>query len=474
MLIGRERESKILMDVSQKEDPQLIAVYGRRRVGKTYLIRQTFQNSFVFQHAGIYKGSRSRQLRAFWEALVRAGLPESSAVPRDWQEAFFQVEKVIRQSIQSPKVIFIDELSWMDTPKSDLIMALEHFWNAWASTQKNLVLILCSSATSWILNKVIQNKGGLYNRLTLRIHLQPFSLAQCKTYTDIRHLALSNTQIMELFMAIGGVPYYWEQLVQGYSVSQNIDHLFFSPDAPLKNEYEYLFAAIFRNPDHYLSIVSALAGKKQGLTRGEILQHTGLTGSGTISRQLEELESCGFIRAYTGFGKKSKDAIYQLIDPFVLFYHHFLSKKQTDPYFWSHQINTPGINTWCGLAFEQICLLHESQIKKALGISGILTDVFSFVCKADQEAGIEGSQIDLVIWRADRIINLLEMKYTQGPYAISRAVSQELRRKANDFALSTKTKCGIHTTLVTPYGLKWNEYAGEIQSQVTAEDLFQP
>ncbi|MBQ9010329.1 MAG: AAA family ATPase [Clostridia bacterium] len=474
MLIGRDAEVARLLQASQKTDAQLVAVYGRRRVGKTYLIRETFKGRFLFQYAGIYQGTKREQLSAFYQALLDSGLSPDSPFPQNWMEAFQLLKKLIQASTQQEKILFIDELSWMDSPKSDLMKALEHFWNAWASAQKHLMLIVCSSATSWMLRKVIHNKGGLYNRLTYRLRLNPFSLHQCKEYSQHEKLAFSDTQMMELYMILGGIPYYWNLLEKGLSVAQNVDLLFFSEDAPLKNEYAYLFSSIFRAPKDYLLIIEALSQKRKGLTRNEILEASHLTGSGIFSQRLEELESCGFIREYHAFGKTTKGSLYQLMDPLVLFYHHFLRRKTGDPSFWSHQLNTPAMNTWAGLAFELLCLLHTEQIKKKLGISGILTDVASFSCVANTEAGIRGSQIDLLISRADRTINLLEMKYTNGPYTLSKSDLESLKRKASDFRRETGTRSAIHLTMVTPYGLENNSYAGEIHSQITGDDLFQP
>ena len=450
MLVGRQHEIRILQEAATCNLPQLIAVYGRRRVGKTYLIREVFKNSFTFQHAGAYNKSRKTQLYLFYQALLDAGLPKEDPAPKNWFEAFSLLKTVIRNSTQKKKVIFIDELSWMDTPKSDMIPALEHFWNAWASARNDVVLILCSSATSWIINKIIHNKGGLYNRLTGRIYLPPFTLAQCREFSQSRNLALSDTQLLELYMVLGGIPFYWDQLQKGYSVPQNVDYLFFQQNAPLRDEYTYLFASIFRNPAPYERIILALTKRRLGLTRNELLASTGMSGSGTVSRYLQELEACGFIREYTCFGKKTKDALYQLTDPFVLFYHHFVSKKPKDPHFWTSLINTPALNTWCGLAFEQICLLHVDQIRKALGISGVLTNASSFLCKANPEEGIIGSQIDLVLQRADHVINLLEMKYTQGPYTLTKKGNEELKIKLSDFRLATGTQDALHITMVTP------------------------
>ncbi len=273
-------------------------------------------------------------------------------------------------------------------------------------------------------------------------------------------------------MVLGGVPFYWGLLERGLSAAQNIDYLFFAEDAPMREEYEYLFASIFRHPKDYLQIIQALAKKKKGLTRGEILESCNLTGSGIFSQKNAELESCGFLREYHAFWKKNRDSIYQLTDPFVLFYHHFLTEKHGDPSYWSHQLNTPAVNTWAGLAFEMLCLLHLEQIKMKLGISGILTDAASFVCKEDPEEGIPGAQIDLVLWRADRTVNLFEMRYTNGLYAITRTTVDGLRRKADAFRRVTKSRDAIHWTFATPYGITKNAYAGEIQSQVIAEELF--
>ena len=474
MMIGREKETALLVNAAEQNRAQMIAVYGRRRIGKTYLVRETFRGRFTFQHAGVYKGTRKQQLSAFYDALKDAGLSEKNKEPENWFEAFQLLKELVKTSTQKKKILFIDELSWMDTPKSDMMMALEHFWNAWASARDDVLLIVCSSATSWMLNKVIHNKGGLYNRLTAQIHLHPFQLYTCREFVDAQHLAFSDQQIMELYMIIGGVPFYWGLLKKGLSVTQNVDLLFFSEDAPLKQEFEYLFSSIFRKPEDYRLIIQTLSGKKSGMTRNEILAKSGLTGSGMFSQKLKELESCGFIREYHAFGKKEKDSLYQLTDPFILFYYHFVRKQTGDPFFWSHQINTPAINTWAGLAFEQLCLLHIQQMKTALGISGILTNVASFTCQAEPDAGIHGSQIDLLIQRADRTVNLLEMKYAKGPYVISKTVNDDLRKKTEDFKRKTGTRDAVHLTMVTPYGLVWNTYAGEIQSQITAEDLFRP
>ena len=471
MLIGREKEQKILTEAWQADESRFIAVYGRRRVGKTYLIRESLGASFTFQHTGYYGGKLADELFAFSASLREQGLKDFVR-PKNWLEAFELLKELIRSAGDGRKVIFLDELSWMDTHGSDFIMALEGFWNGWASARTDILLIVCGSVTSWMLNKIVHNKGGLYNRLSCRIHLRPFSLRECEAYIRSRNIIMNRHQILECYMVMGGIPYYWSYLKKGLSLPQNIDRIFFAKDAPLDHEFDYLYAALFKKPEPYISIVAALGKKKTGMTREELLKATGVSNSGTFSTRLEELESCGFLRKYQQYGMKERNAVYQLVDNYTLFYYKFLEKKPTDEHFWSNQINTPKVNAWCGLAFERVCLEHISQMKQALGISGVLSEACSWTCREDAANGIHGTQIDLMIVRKDQVINLCEMKYAGKEFAVTEKVDEEIRRKAASFAAVTGTRYAIHPTLVTPYGLAEGSYAGTIQNVLTADDLF--
>ena len=470
-MIGRTNESSVLEQAFHDSESHFIAVYGRRRVGKTYLIRETFRDRFAFQHAGLYNRPLSDQLFAFDASLKDAGhTPDRKS--RNWMEAFEHLKDLIRQSTEKRKIIFFDELSWMDTRKSDLIAALEHFWNGWASARKDIVLIICSSASSWVLAKVIHNKGGLYNRLTERIHLQPFVLSECEEYIKEKGLPFTRLQILQCYMIFGGIPYYWSFLQKGKSLSQNIDSLLFEENAPLIDEFDHLYASIFRDPSGHIRIIKTLSQKKAGMTREELISTVGLQNSGGLTQKLEELESCGFIRKYYAYGMKKKNAVYQLIDCFTLFYYHFLEKSPTDEHFWSNQINTPAVNTWMGLAFERICLMHIQAIKNKLGITVVITEINSWHCKADPDKGIFGSQIDLLIVRKDQVINLCEMKYSNSDYIVTKAVDRDIRRKIDDLQTATGTRYAIYPTLITTYGIVDNAYSGNIQSIVTMDDLF--
>ena len=472
MIIGRKRESQILNSALQDNRSHFIAVYGRRRIGKTFLVRETFGYRFTFQHAGMADGGMQDQLDAFRISLKDAGL----SVPRlhSWSEAFEGLKDLVRNSTEKRKTIFIDELSWMDTPKSRLVPELEHFWNSWASARQDIVLIVCASATSWMLSEIVHNKGGLYNRLTDQIHLHPFTLSECEEYVKSGNLAFNRSQIMQYYMVFGGVPFYWTFIRKGLSIIQNIDGILFSKDAPLKEEFKYLYASIFKKPAVYLKIVETLGKKKVGMTRDELIHASGLPNSGDLTRKLEELESCGFIRRYKAFGHSRKDSVYQLIDFFTLFHYKFLADAPNDEKNWANQINTPLANTWTGLAFERVCMEHIPQIKRKLGISGILSDVSSLYCRSNPEKGIAGSQIDLLIDRKDQVINLCEMKYSNVEYTLTEMEDRKIKKRINDLILYSGTKSAVFPTLITTYGLVENSCSGNIQSIVTMDDLFIP
>ena len=371
-------------------------------------------------------------------------------------------------------MIFLDELPWMDTPRSNLISGLEHLWNSWASARKDIVLIVCGSATSWIVNKLINNHGGLHNRLTNRILLRPFTLSECEQYSEANRLGLSRLQMVENYMIMGGVPFYWSMMRRELSMAQNIDALFFSDEVEgLTHEYQQLYASLFNNPEPYMNVVSALAKKTKGLSRDEISQLTQISSGGELSKLLNELEWCGFIRKYNGFGKQAKDALYQLIDNFTIFYFQYIKgNNNNDSHYWTNNIGSALHRAWSGLAFERVCLQHVPQIKKALGISGVLSNVYSWRTEADRDKGIDKTQIDLLIDRNDGVINLCEMKYSGQEYVITEDEEAKLRRRRGTLIEVTNTKKAVHITIVTPYGLKRNAHSSIAQNEVTLDHLF--
>lgn len=471
MLIGREKEKHILQEALAEEPSQFIAVYGRRRVGKTFLIRETYGNDFYFQYTGAAKLSSRKQLIRFQLALREQGLNDVLPLT-NWMTAFSELKRFINLQPEGKKVVFLDELPWMDAPRSGFLSELEAFWNGWASARKDIVFIVCGSATSWMVKKIIKNKGGLHNRLNHRIALQPFTLRECEALLQSRGIVLTRKQILEGYMIFGGVPYYWSLLERGASLSQEIDRLLFSRNGDLYDEFSLLYASLFNKPEPYIKVIELLAKKKKGLTRLELIKAGKFEDNGKFSEILDDLEWCGFIRGYSMMGQKVKDEIFQLIDHYTLFYYEFINGKRRSKNYWQTLQGKPQYNTWCGLAFERVCLWHVDQIKMKLGISGVLTDEYAWRCLPDKETGRKGIQIDLLIDRSDGIIDLCEMKYSKKEFAITEDYEQELIQKKTTFAEVTKTKSAVHTVMVTTNGLAHNAYIGEIQNEVDLDNLF--
>ncbi len=468
-IIGRYNEVAELERLYESERSEFVVIYGRRRVGKTFLIREVFGNRFTFYATGIANSDKSMQLFNFC-SMISQTFNRKFKQEKTWLSAFYQLAQAINESrSKKKKVIFLDEMPWMYTKKSDFLTGVEWFWNSWASARNDILLIVCGSATTWITNRLLKNVGGLYNRLTDRIYLSPFTLSECEEYYEKQGISMSRQEQLEAYMVFGGVPYYLSLLKKNLSLAQNIDAMFFATNGKLKYEYKELYNSIFTSPENHLKVVEALSKKAMGMSRSEIMDALNKTEGGNLTKVLEELEQCKFIRHYRGFGKSKRGKLYQLTDFFTLFYFRFLENYDgRDEAFWTHISNTPTYNTWCGYAFEQVCFAHISQVKKALGISGMLTNISSWQSNDKKQ----GAQIDLVIERGDKVINICEIKYSSAPYIIDKACDMNLRNKMATFRAETKTRKTLHLTLITTFGLLRNAYAGIAQSEVVAEDLF--
>ena len=475
MLIGRENEVGVLKGALVSESSEFIAVYGRRRVGKTYLVREAYEGRFSFYHTGIANAGRKVQLERFAKSLQKQGLA-SGKIPANWYDAFDMLEVGLSKLPQGKKVVFIDELPWMDSQKSNFVSAIEAFWNGWASARNDIVLVVCGSATSWMTAKLIKARGGLHNRLTHRIRLEPFTLAECERFLTARGIVATRLQTLEYYMVMGGVPYYWNYIEKGKSPAQNIDTMFFAPNGELRGEYEQLYASLFRRPQRHVAIVTALGTKKAGMTRAELLKATESTDNGAFGKALSELVECGFVRRYRIPGKKKHDAVFQLIDNFTLFHFRFLADLDDDGGgTWTDMQNTPAINAWRGLSFERVCLAHAEQIKRALGISGIRTRLYAWRSSRSVDGGgndVPGAQIDLLIERSDNAVNICEMKYSSGVYEIDREESRRMLNRRDRFAAEGGCKGAVYLTFVTTCGLVHNAYWNDVQSEVTLDDLF--
>ena len=353
---------------------QLIIVYGRRRVGKTFLINQYFDNQFAFKVTGIYGQTKEVQISNFMASLNEMSRRKYDEA-NNWFEAFRYLKAYTKTlSKKKKQVFFFDEMPWMDNKKSDFLSAFEWFWNDYASTVDNLVFIVCGSATSWMDEKIANNKGGLFNRQTCRLYLKPFKLYEVEKYLQEKGINWSRYDISECYMIMGGIPYYLSLLDNSISYKQNIDKLFFSPNGELWDEFDHLYRTLFTNSDDYIKVVSSLSEKLGGLTRLEIIEKTGLSSGGELTKILDNLILSGFVRVSNFYNKKKKDALYQLADYYTLFYYRYIHKNYgKDEHYWSNAIDNPARKVWAGLTFEQICKDHIGQIKQTLGISGVLS-----------------------------------------------------------------------------------------------------
>ena len=468
-IVGREAERKLLQRYQESEKSELVALYGRRRVGKTYLIRCTFRDEFDFSFTGMYETSKTLQLRRFAKQL---GVDET---PKDWFEAFDLLRDHLIALKKKTVTVFLDELPWMDTRNSHFLEAFSMFWNTWPMGTSLLKLYVCGSSTSWMLNKFIGDKGGLYGRTSRTIYLRPFTLRETGQYlTSVKNFTLTHRQILDIYMIMGGIPYYLDMLDPELSVNRNIDELFFASNAPLRAEYEFLFRSLFSNSDRYRKVVEILSQKLKGMTRKEILE-TLKSDGGSLSKVLEDLSACDFIRSYSAIGKKSKSCIYQLTDLFCLFHIRFVTnEREQDEHYWT---NLPeGMkNAWSGYAFEQVCLHHIPQIKNKLGISGVFSNVFSWNSGPftdDDGTKWNGGQIDLLIDRRDDVINICEIKYSSEQYVITKDYEHHMMDRISLFRHCTHTRKSLLNTFITTYGVKKNIHSTSIQKEVTMDDLF--
>lgn len=482
-IIGRRVEQTLLQELYESQEPQLLALYGRRRIGKTYLISEFYKNKGVYlEITGIKDGTIAEQLYHFsYEFSRQFNEGNRIAAPANWVEAFSLLFEAVEKVAPEKKVIlFFDEVPWLASQKSGFLNALEHCWNRYLSRQKNLIVIICGSAASWIIKNIINNKGGLHGRVTQKIRLLPFTLAETEEFLKSRYIDLDRKQLIDIYLAIGGVPKYLLYVEKGKSAAQIINDLCFSASGGLYDEFNQLFRSLFDNYKHHLALVKALAKSVGGLSKNELLQKTKLASGGTSSAIIQELIDSGFIIYIPPFGNKKNRGIYRLIDEYSLFYMTWvadftkISLENSDPEFWLKKYGTPRWNAWSGNAFESLCLKHVQKIKHALGISGISTVETGWRYLPKKDELERGAQIDLVIDRADKCINLCEMKYSDVEFCIDKSYAAKLQDKKMVFRAQTKTNKTLFITMVTTYGVKKNSQClSVVDNQVLMDQLFE-
>ncbi len=472
--VGRQQEQAVLQKALQSKEAEMVAVIGRRRVGKTFLVRSTFAEKIDFEITGIQKGSPAEHLQHFTDRLnyhARPMLPFK--VPQNWQEAFQMLVVYLENLEQGRKaVVFLDEFPWLAGGRSDFLRAFGLFWNIWAS-QFNIVVVICGSAASWMIANVVRDKGGLHNRITRRIHLQPFTLLETEQFLKSRDVHLDRYQLIQLYMAMGGIPHYLKEVEAGKTATQNIDQICFSAQGLLREEFLQLYPALFDHAENHVRVIQALSVTWQGLTRSDILQGTGMADGGNTTRVLEELMHSGFITGYFAFGKKKKEMRYRLTDEYSLFYLKFIEEKRSEGAgTWERFAQTQVWKSWSGYAFESLCLRHVPSIKKAMGIAGIYTEASAYYLK-DSAYG-RGIQVDLLLDRSDHAINLFEIKFYQAPFMLKKEQADDIRLKKAIFKSATGTSKQVFFTLLTTFAIVPNEHSlGTIDKALDMDCLFE-
>ena len=482
-IIGREQEIKELHKLYNSKKAEFVAIYGRRRVGKTFLVDESLKGLITFRHAGlspvqennksdvqVSSASMKQQLKHFHLSLKLHG-HKGNKVPTSWLDAFFLLEQLLLEKEANGKrqVVFLDELPWMDTPRSSFLVAFEAFWNTWAC-HRNIILVVCGSANSLLRDNLINDHGGLYGRITHEIRLSPFTLRECKKFYKSHNMAMSDYDVVQSYMVLGGVPYYMGYMKRELSVAQNIDELFWGKNSRLHNEFDRLFHAAFDSPEVVKKIVILLASRHKGFTRQEIIEKCKISDSGQLSKRLRALVESDFVTQYVPFDCKKKDIHYKLSDPFCMFYIHFVLDKVKAPGFWTSNINSQQIASWRGIAFEEVCMNHVAQIKNALSIGGVASEQSAWAQQGDDETA--GTQIDLLIIRKDNMVNMCEMKFYGDKFEVDKEYDKKLRHRMTLLAEKLPKTHGIHPTIITTFGLKKNIYSNIFVHQLTLECLF--
>ncbi len=485
-IIGREDEKKQLEKLFNSQEAEFTAVYGRRRVGKTFLIKNFFvqKECIFFQVSGILRAKLSVQLDEFKKSVENTFYSQFKATklntPSTWLEALEMLNEAIINLSQGKKVVlFMDEFPWMALKKSQLLQALDYYWNRYWSNMPQVKLIICGSAASWIIENILNNKGGLHNRVTQKMLIKPFDLLETQTYLKSRGVEYHHAQILQVYMCLGGIPFYLKNIEKGLSAIQNINHICFQENGALVNEFNNLFASLFQHHEMHEMIIKFIAEKREGVSR-EFIEDKMSSKGGRLSLRLKELVAAGFIMPYTPWGKK-RGVYYKIIDEYTLFYLYWIQPmaknnimREWNTHYWEEISQTPAWYAWSGYAFEAICFKHVPQIKKALKIpEGAMVYTWRYIAK--KEELIDGAQIDLVFDRYDGVINLCEIKYSKNLFTIDKADAMELKNKANIYQKITKTNKQIFMSMITSLGLEESKYAKElVHSSATADDFFNP
>jgi AAA+ ATPase superfamily predicted ATPase len=477
-VIGREKEIDILEEALTSNRAEMIAVYGRRRIGKTYLIEQFYKKSNIKTISLIGQSGATMQTQldnAKHRLFEQHGIDVSKA--KNWTDIFNAIKIYHQERPKKHFVLFIDELPWIATPKSGFIGALSYGWNSYFEEHTNVTFVLCGSAASWMIKKIVNEKGGLHQRLTRQIPLYPFSLKESEAYLKQQGFHyLSRKEIVDIYIVLGGVAQYLSFLNPQKSISENINQLCFSIGGELTREFQTLFVALFGKKGIHQQIVKYLGSVKKRLFLVDEISKKFDIKIEQLYITLDELEMAGFITKYTMYGRKKRDARYSLTDPFSAFYLKWISKTTQQDLlenenYWQFIVGSQNWISWAGNSFESVCHKHILPIKKALGISGVHTQTYYW-----QEIGTEntkGTQIDMLIQRADKTVMVIEIKYYNQPFSISKSYATNLKHKIESFREKDKKNNSLMLVMLTTYGVKKNSYSNMINKEIIMDSLFE-
>ncbi len=472
-VVGRDAETKAMQALLKDDKAHMLALIGRRRVGKTFLIRNAYKENIVFELTGLKDGTLEQHLLNFTFQFNRY-FPQMTPLTgiTEWLTAFHKItEELEKLQKETKPVLFFDELPWIASKRSGFIEALAHWWNNWAS-QQNILLVVCGSAAAWMIDHVVNAKGGLHNRITKLITLEPFSLSETKQFLTSKQIKMSDYQIIQLYMVLGGIPHYLEQVQKGKSATQNIQEICFNRDGLLRTEFDSLYSALFDNATNHIEVIKALASKSKGLDRQEILSKTKMKDGGWFSKLLAELEASGFIASLQPLENKIKNKLFRLTDEFTLFYLAFMSgKRKTDENYWIRLNQTQEYKIWAGYAFENLCAKHIVEIKSALGISGIQCEVNSYLHRKNNNYH-KGFQIDLLIDRRDDVLTICEMKFYSDEYRITSDYAKKIHTRKEGLKALTSPKKHVEVVFISSFGLVNNAQKNDYVDHDLSMDIL--
>lgn len=481
-LACREIECKVLDQFLTSEKAEFLAIYGRRRVGKTFLIRTYFENQDVifFDTTGEKNARLAIQIKHFTKQISTVFYNNAPLKPgKNWDESFELLTLAINSSNVSKKIVlFFDELPWMATKNSHILQSLDYYWNQHWSKNSRIKLIVCGSSASWIIDKIVNNKGGLHNRITRNILLEPFNLSKTKSFFRKTKLSITERHIVTLFMVMGGVPFYLSKIEKNLSAIQNIENLAFQHNSFFLNEFNNLFSSLFSDADIIVEMIRIIASYRYGILQDALLKKMGplLQGKGGLEK-LHALEDAGFIMHFKSHWHKKRGIYYRVTDEYCLFYLYWIEpvkdtllKRNLTEGHWNKMTQQSSWHIWTGLAFESICYKHLPEITRALSLPGIaIPNTWRYTPTQDHK---KGAQIDLLFDRDDDAITICEIKYTEKPFVITKAYAEQLQQKIAIFKEVTGTQKQIFIAMISANGVKENQYSSLLSTVLTMKDLF--